>query len=201
MKTVLIVYLVIILSGCSSLMVSNLGEAPKIDANSISIIDKRTPEQKESRRDSVLAPLAVLGDENVQPPAMLFLQGALQKNQKTAPLLKLEVHEFYVIDFFPKRLRAGTRQGGWLTDAITENVIRSKTDWNIVNSSGVPADGDSIVCLFAGTANGKPVKVTAFSQYFASPMAVSIRNDQAFTNAVKRAIDETAKEILRKVEN
>lgn len=201
MKTVLTVSLVLILSGCSSLMVSNLGEAPKIDANSISIIDKRTPEQKESRRDSALAPLAVLGDENVKPPALLFLEGALQKNQKTTSQLKLEVNEFYVIDFFPNRLRAGTRQGGWLTDAITEKVIQSKTDWNFVNSSGVPADGDSIVCLFAGTVNGKSVKVAAFSQYFASPMAVSIRNDQAFTDAVRIAIDKTAKEILSKVEN
>ena len=91
--------------------------------------------------------------------------------------------------------------GGWLTDAITENIIQSKTDWNFVNNAGVPPDGDSIVCLFNGVINGKSVKVAAFSQYSTSPTTLSIRNDEAFVNAVKSAIDKTAKEILAKIES
>ena len=110
MKAVFSVLLVLFLSGCSSLMVSNLGTAPAIDTKSIAVIDKRTPEQKESKRDSTMAPLIVLGDENIQPPALLFLQSALQKNQRTISQLKLEVSEFYVIDFFPKRRE---RPRGW----------------------------------------------------------------------------------------
>jgi len=199
-KAVLSILFALILSGCSNLMVSNLGAAPTIDTRSIIVIDKRSPEQKESKRDSALAPLVVLGDENVQPPALLFLQSALLKNQKNTSQFKIEVNEFYVIDFFPKRLRAATRQGGWLTDAITEKLIQSKTDWSFVNNAGVPSDGDSIVCLFSGTINGKPVKVAAYSQYFTSPTTLSIRNDQAFVNAVKSAIDKTAKEMLAKIE-
>ena len=201
MKTVITVSVVLFLSGCSSLRVSTLGEAPTIDATLVTIIDNRTAEQKESRRDSVLAPLSVLGEEDIQPSALLFLQEALQKNRSATSQLTLEVNEFYVIDFFPKRLTAATHSGGWLTDAVSEKIIRSKTDWSFVNSTGVPTDGDSIVCLFAGMVNGQSVRVAAFSQYLTSPMAVSIRNDKAFTNAVKIAIEKTAKEILSNVHN
>jgi hypothetical protein len=189
------------LSGCASLSVSNLGEPPAVNNATISVVDKRTPEQKIPRRDSSLSPLAVLGDENVQPPAILFLQSSLQKQQGQPSLLKVEINEFYIIDFFPQRLKAATFSGGWLTDAVVRDIIHSKTDWAFVNYIGVPVDGNSIVCLFSGTINEKIVKVAAYSQYYASPAAISIRNDPAFTNAVRLAIDKTAKAILSKAEN
>jgi hypothetical protein len=181
--------------------VSNLGEPPTVNTNAISLIDNRSAEQKAPRRDSALAPLSVLGDANVQPPAMLFLQSSLQNHQKQASSLKVEINELYIIDFFPARLKAATHSGGWLTDAVVKNIIRSNTDWKFVNDIGVPIDGDSIVCLFSGTINGRAVKAAAFHQYYASPMAISIRNDPAFTNAVKAAIDKTASGILSQAEN
>ncbi len=192
---------VVLLGGCSSLSVSNLGEPPVINTNSISLIDKRTAEQKERRRDSVMSPLVVLGDANVKPPAILFLQSSLQKHQKQASSLSVEIDEFYIIDFFPARLNAATNSSGWLTDAVVKQIIRSNTDWKFVNDIGVPIGGDSIVCLFSGTINGRAVKAAAYHQYHASPMAISIRNDPAFTKAVGLAIDKAASEILSQVEN
>ncbi|HYT15628.1 MAG TPA: hypothetical protein VEL80_04500 [Burkholderiales bacterium] len=191
----------VLLGGCSSLAVSNLGEPPVVNTNSISLFDKRTVEQKEPRRDSVMSPMSVLGDANVQPPAILFLQSSLQKRQKQASSLRVEINELYIIDFFPARLKAATYSGGWLTDAVVKNIIHSNTDWKFVNDIGVPIDGNSIVCLFSGAINGRAVKAAAFHQYYASPMAISIRNDPAFTNAVKLAIDKAASEILSQLEN
>src|SRR6266705_5849847 len=185
MRVVFAAALIVALGGCASFAVSNLGEPPVVNADSITLVDKRSAEQKESRRDSVMSPISVLGDANVQPPAILFLQSALQKRQKQASSLNVEVSEFYVIDFFPERLKAATHSGGWLTDAIVRNVIHSNTDWKFVNDVGVPIGGNSIVCLFSGTINARPVKVAAYHEYHASPMAMSIRNDPAFTNAVK----------------
>ena len=69
---------VVFLGGCGTMSVSNLGEPPTVNTNAISLIDNRSAEQRAPRRDSALAPLSVLGDANVQPPAMLFLQSSLQ---------------------------------------------------------------------------------------------------------------------------
>jgi hypothetical protein len=197
MRIVLAVALTAVLGGCAGLTVSDLGAPPAVDANSISVIDKRSPDQKESRRESVMSPLSVLGDANVNPPALLFLQSSVQKYRREGSQLRLEVDEFYVIDFFPKRLKAATSaQGGWLTNALVEKVIHSNTDWNFVNNIGVPTNGDSIVCLFAGTINGRAVKTAVYEEYRVSPMAMSIRNDPAFTDAVRTVLDKTASRIL-----
>ncbi|MES1982093.1 MAG: hypothetical protein V4443_06415 [Pseudomonadota bacterium] len=197
MKTVLIVFaLILCLGGC----VSNLGAPPKIDSTYISAVDNRTQEQKESYRDSVLSPIAVLGDENLEPPAILFLQNALQRHQKQRSMLNIEITEFYVIDFFPARLHAATTTGGWLTDAIVRDSIRSNTDWAFVNAIGVPTDGNSIVILFSGKLNNKPIKVSTFSQYYASGFG-AIRNDTAFIEAVKSSIDKAAVEIISKLDD
>ena len=198
MKTVLsVIVLMLLLNGC----VSNLGEPPMVNSAIISVIDNRTPEQKQHRRDSNFSPLVVLGDKNVQPPATLFLQSSLQKYQKQPYHLKVEISEFYIIDFFPRRLKAATSSGGWLTDAVVKNIIRSNTDWNFVNDIGVPIDGDSIVCLFSGTINGATVKVATYHQYHTSPLSASVRKDPNFINAVKLSIDESAKEIISKLED
>src|SRR5882762_8724270 len=185
MRMALATTVLVLVGGCGTMSVSNLGEPPVVNTNAISLMDNRSAEQKAPRRDSALAPLSVLGDANVQPPAVLFLQSSLQKHQKQTSPLRLEISEFYVIDFFPARLKAATYSGGWLTDAVVTNIIHSNTDWKFVNDIGVPIDGNSIVCLFSGTINGRAVKIAAFQQYFASPMAISIRNDPAFTDAVK----------------
>jgi hypothetical protein len=187
----------VMLSGCAALMVSDLGAPPNLDATRINVVDKRTPSQKEARRSSAMSPIAVLGDANVQPPALLLLQAALQKNQKTPSTLNLEVDELHVIDFFPRRIRAATfATSGWLTQPIIENVIHSNTDWSFVNAIGVPPNDDSIVCMFAGTVNGKPVKAATYRQYQTSPAAVSIRNAPGFTSALRDALDGLALQIL-----
>jgi hypothetical protein len=185
------------LGGCAGLMVSDLGAPPAVDAKTLLVVDKRSPEQKERRRSSTMAPLVVLGEDNVNPPALLFLRSALQKHRPDGSTLSLQIDEFHVIDFFPKRLKGAMfATSGWLTGLIIEEVIHSNTDWSFVDKVGVPTDRNSIVCLFSGTINGKAVNTALYEEYDTTPMAVSIRNDPAFKQALLSAINRTARLIL-----
>jgi len=182
-------------------MVSNLGESPMVNRATISVVDKRTHEQKQSRRDSINSPIAVLGDENVQPPAIVYLQSSLQKYQKQPQFITIEIEEFHIIDFFPKRIRIATSSVNFgLTAAISNAIINQKTDCAFIDKIGVPINEDSIVCLFSGIVNGKKIYVAAYHQYEVSLFAISVRNDSAFRNAVKVAIDKAAEDIMSQVE-
>jgi hypothetical protein len=189
------------LSGCSGLMVSNLGDAPAVDSNMISIADKRVPEDKRAKRDSTMSPISRLGDDNVQPAAIIFLQNSLQKNQKQAAFLKVEMTEFHVIDYFPARMNWSLLGNVSLHHVIMKELVKSATDWEFINKVGVPEGTDTIIVLFTGTVNGKEVKVATYAPYSMSAWAGSVRNNPAFTNAVKKAIDSAAKEILAKIES
>jgi hypothetical protein len=121
-------------------------------------------------------------------------QEALKKNLPADAPINLVVNDFAVIDFFPRRLGAiATGQG--LIGALVKNKIDARTDWTMVESLGLPPDGEAIVCLFSGEINGKPATVATFSSYKSGGNAM-IRNGEPFKEAVDLAIEKAAKQAL-----
>lgn len=192
---------VLVICGCGSMSVAQLGVTPEIDDRTLSVTDQRTPEQRAPRRDSVFSALAYLGDTQVSPSALSLLGSALQKHAGPTTRLSLEISELRVIDFFPVRLRAGGQSQGYVGQALMDGLVDSKTDFAFVQHLSVPESENSVICIVAGTLNGKLVKTANFQTYNASPMAVSIRNDPSFKQALLSSIDAAAVDLLAQLGN
>jgi hypothetical protein len=173
---------------------------PVVDKEFISVDDKRPPDSRRERRDSAFSAIAMVGDENINPPALVLLQASLQKHSSGRRKLNLVIDEFRIIDYFPVRIHAGLPTAGLLTKLITEYLIQSKTDWSIVEAENIPSTSDSILCLFAGAINGRQVKIVRHSPYHTSPFAGAIRHTGEFQNAVVESIDKVAIALLSTID-
>jgi hypothetical protein len=153
-------------------------------AQNVTLTDQRDGKPFNLVNIHTTTPLSVLKDEQVAPVAMQQLEAAFATAAQSP--LDVVVEKFWVIDHYPKRMRAGV--GGALVNA--------GTDWDFINAMGVPDDQDSILVIFAGTANGKPFKVASFRPYKISAMAFLIRKDKNFRAAVTEAIGDAAKQVV-----
>jgi hypothetical protein len=199
-RIIVCVALALLMSGCVNVMVSHLGEAPKVDTRNLMVVDHRTPEQKARRRDSAFSAIAYLGENDVSPPTLIFLESALQKRMGPDQPLSLEISEMRVIDFFPARLRAAGGANGFVGNAIFKGLVDSKTDLAFVEHLAAPENLNSIIFIFAGTLNGKPVKTATFQTYVLPVTTVSVRNSPNFVKSVIGSIDAAAADMVSQAE-
>jgi hypothetical protein len=186
----------LLVSACGSLKVAQLGATPTVDDRTLTVVDLRTFEQKQPRRDSNFSAILYLGDTEVNPSALLFLKSAVQRQAGPATNLSLEISELRVIDFFPVRLRAGGQGQGYIGKALMDGLVDAKTDFAFVEHLAVPESENSVICLVAGRLNGKLVKTATFRTYKESPMSVSIRNDPSFKSALVGSIEAAAGDLV-----
>lgn len=194
------VALSLLMSGCANVMVSHLGEAPKVDTRNVTVVDHRTPQQKAPRRDSAFSAISYLGENQVSPSALIFLESALQKRLGSDQPLSLEISEMRVIDFFPSRLRAAGAGNGFVGNAIFKGLVDSKTDLAFVEHLAAPENLDSIIFIFAGTLNGRPVRTATFQTYVLPVTTVSVRNSPNFVKSVMGSIDAGAADMVSQAE-
>ena len=57
-------------------------------------------------------------------------------------------------------------------------------------------DEDAIICLFAGTANGKEIKVATYAPYKVSAFAFRVDTSKPYLAAFDSVYDQTAKQII-----
>jgi hypothetical protein len=99
-----------------------------------------------------------------------------------------------VIDFFPVRLNAGMPTGG-VAAVISERLVDSRTDWSIIDAIGISEEVDSVICLLAGTVNGREISVAAHAPYKLGGGAM-VRSNENFKAAVTSSIDQVAQKIV-----
>ena len=108
--------------------------------------------------------------------------------------MALVISEMRIVDFFPARLNAGL-PGGALGSAISDRLVDSKTDWSIVDAIGVNPAEDSVICLLAGTVNGRAISVATHTPYKLGAGAM-VRSNKNFIAAVTNSIDQAAQKIV-----
>ena len=151
----------------------------------VTIADKRDPATFEGSGDPDVTPLVVLPNDDVKPAAMEQLMDVLNDTAK-APVTVV-VTELRVLDYFPERFE----------DKVDPSVMASDAaDWALVKELKVPTDKNSIVCVFAGTVNGKPFKFTAQRAYDLGFMTIGVRGDKHYRAAVKETIDDVAGQMM-----
>ncbi len=182
------------LSGCGSMMVAEMSKKPNVATGAVTVSDLRSEAQRQPRRDSNFSAISFLGDEEVSPAALLFLQDALIRYSSTQPLT-LTVREFRIVDYFPKRLGMGPG-AGVVGDLIFLSLVDANTDWSFVKGLGVPKERDSVICVLSGTLNGVEIKAASYTVYD-GPSAGLIRKSSAFQDAVLQSIDNAAVQALR----
>jgi hypothetical protein len=98
-----------------------------------------------------------------------------------------------VIDFFPARLRAGMPSGA-LGSVIGDRLVDSRTDWSVIDAIGITGEVDSVICLLAGTVNGKDITFAAHAPYKLGRGAM-VRSNVNFKAAVTSSIEQVAQQI------
>lgn len=162
------------------------------DSAAVTIVDQRDAESLKSSRSSAFSAIAFLPEKAVKPAPLVQLQDALSRHA-TQPMA-LVISEMRVIDFFPARLRAGF-PGGGLADAIADRLVDNRTDWSVVDAIGISGEVDSVICLLAGTVNGKMISVAAHTPYELGRGAM-VRSNENFKAAVTSSIDQVAQKIV-----
>ena len=173
-------------------IVSFAGRAPAQDAPQVIIVDQRTAESLKPYRASTFSALAFYGEKYLKPPPLVRLQEELSK-RVTQPM-SLVASEMRIADFFPTRLKAG---GGMLM----EGLVRSKTDWSFIKDLGMPPNEDAILGLFAGTANGREIKVAAFAPYEVSAFALRVDTQKEYKDAISSVYEQIAQKIIEQTNN
>lgn len=191
--------LCLFISGCSGLMVSNINRAPVVDQGLVTIQDDRTLEEKQARRDSMTSPVVFFAEDEVSPPAFDFLLEGLLNNQEKYSALNIIIDDFYIIDYFPARIKS-VGNGSLISDLLIGNGASSAEKWGFIKNLEIPSDENGIVCIFAGTINGKSVKVASYQKYNESPFSTFIRNDEAFIESILLAIEDSSLKILKIIE-
>ncbi|HXU41169.1 MAG TPA: hypothetical protein VN675_02510 [Burkholderiales bacterium] len=181
------------LAGCGSMLVAEMSKKPNVVPGAVSVTDLRTEEQRQPKRASNFSAINFLGEEEVSPSALLFLQDALARYSSQQPLA-LTVREFRIVDFFPKRLNVSGL--GLAHDLILAGLVDAKTDWSFVKDLGIPTNADSVICVLSGSLNGAEIKVAAYRSYD-GPAAGLIRKSSPFQDAVLQSIDNAAVQALR----
>jgi hypothetical protein len=155
--------------------------------------DNRPEARKKNFRGGVTSPMIAMGDGTLKPAGLVRFQEALKKSLPADAPINLVVNDFAVIDYFPRRL--GLIADGSLVGMFMKDRIEAKTDWAMVESLGLPPDGEAIICVFSGEINGKPASVATFSSYVSGGNAM-IRNGEPFKQALDLAIEKAAKQAL-----
>lgn len=158
----------------------------------VTISDHRNPESLAGKRDSNFSAIAFLPEKNVKPGPLAQLQTALSKRADHP--ISLVISEMRIIDYFPQRISAGP--SGWLTNAIMQSLVESRTDWSFVQDLGISHDKDSVICILSGTVDGKEIKVASHSPYRLGAFSASVRSDKNFKAAVTSSIDQVAQKII-----
>ena len=185
---------IVLLAGTIGLL-SFVSVAAGQDTAQVTVVDQRSAESLKSHRDSNFSAIIFLPEKAVKPAPLVQLQDAL--SVRATQSIALVISEMRVIDFFPKRLRAFPGLG-WLTDAIAQSLVDSKTDWSFIESLGIKNDVDSVICVLAGTVNGKQISVAAHAPYELGGGAM-VRSDENFKAAVTSSIDQVAQKIIDEI--
>jgi hypothetical protein len=188
---------IVALAGASFIL-SFADRALAQDTPQVTMEDQRTEEGRKHFRASSFSAISFIGDKGLKAPPVEKLRTALSK--RTTQPLAVVVTELRMVDFFPARLKAGL-PGGVVGTAITESLVNSKTDWSLVNDLGLTDKTDAILCLFAGTVNGKEIKVATFAPYKISLFAVRVNTQKEYLAAVESVYEQAAQKIVEQVEN
>jgi hypothetical protein len=180
----------------ASFLLSFAGGAYAQDTSRVTMDDQRTEEGRKHFRASTFSAIAFIGDKGLKAPPVEKLRTALSK--RTTQPLAVVVTELRVADFFPVRLKAGL-PGGLVGNAISEGLVNSKTDWSFVNDIGLTDKTDAILCLFAGTVNGKDIKVATFAPYKISLFAVRVNTQKEYVAAIESVYEQAAQKIVDQV--
>lgn len=174
--------------GCASQV--ELARAPIAPATSLAVVDHRSPEQKERKRDGVLSPLVLLKEDQFSPTALSVFISELSSDIGTATPETLEITEFRIADYFPVRL--GTGGQGLMGGALLGMLVGRNTDWGFVQDMRLDPQKDSVLCIFVGRVNGHKVRVSSSEPYKLSPFAALVYSDADFKRAVQVAVKRTA---------
>lgn len=175
------------LAGCSTTIALN-----KIQPSSaqVTLIDKRSIEERIYRRDGVQNPIQYFGDEDFDfPPLSQF--SALLGTRLPPGSFTFEAKKFRVIDVFPQRLGAGTAAA--LTGALGSMGYRAY----FFGSTNLTQD--NITCLVSGSLQAKEVDASASVPYKISPLSGLIKNDASFKAAVNACLVRLANEVAKSV--
>lgn len=158
-----------LVSGCATTI-----ELAKLQSGSaVAVTDSRPMAERVYRRDSVVSPIMYFGDEDFSSPPLAHFS-ALLGAKLPAGNYSLEVNQFRIIDFFPKRLNAvAIGQGSY----VSEEFMRLE---------------DNVTCKIAGNAHGKPFSASISIPYRVSPLAGLIKNDASFKGAVNECLGQLA---------
>jgi len=170
-------------TGCANL---STGAHVEPVANDLMVIDHRTPSQKERHRASNFSAVVRVADDGFNPRAIEMFRMAVQNDPRIVRPTTLEIDDFYIVDFFPRRINS--INNGWLGNLIMKDLVDDRTDWNFVSDVAPPRDQDSIVCIVRGKLGGVPVQVAVSEVYHASAFAVLIYKDSDFLRALKSTI-------------
>ena len=161
-------------------------------ADGIRLTDNRSLEQKKAARpNGFWAPLAFFAENKFSPRAFDRFQAALLLDKSLPRPIEVEVDEFRVADFWPARVLAA--QPGLLTSAIVGAITDSHVDWSFIDEANIPRDADSVICIFVGKINGRPVKlVTSETYHQVSTFGVTVYHDDGFKSALDVVIERAA---------
>jgi hypothetical protein len=181
--------------GLIAVTIALAGRVLAEDAPAVTVVDQRSAESIKYYRESTFSAIVYLGDKALKSPPVERLREALTK-RATQPL-SVVVTEMRLIDFFPTRLKAGP--GGMVTNSIMKGLVDSKTDWSFVKDVGIPNNTDAIICLFAGTANGKEIKLATHAPYKVSAFTLRIDTSKPYLAAFDSVYEQTAQKIIDQV--
>ena len=158
----------------------------------VNVADQRTTSGLEGHRDSNFSAIAFLPEKAIKPGSAVQLRDALLK--RTARPMSVVISELQIVDYFPKRIKAGP--GGWFNNAVMKTLVNSKTDWSFVDGIGISNEEDSVIVLFFGTVNGQEIKVATHTPYKLGGFSAMVRSDKNFKAAVTSSIERAAQEII-----
>ncbi len=164
------------LAGCGSLSVSRIGMPEAAQTPGVVVVDMRTEPEKSAHRSGVLSSSMILGNANFDVSPVLHVKSALARQRPPGlEAVRFELRVLRLTDDFSGRMSEALPAA--LTGA-SGHVAAGR------NGPGM----DSIHCEIEGVLNGIPVSGAASVPYRTNPLAVSVRNDPAWTGAVRESI-------------
>ena len=171
------------LSGCAASLKSDLGKIPTYKSSNIQIVDNRLAQDKIYRRNSVLSPVAKLGDNNFKPSIIEHLKLAIHQKVKSVGSHSIRVQKLNIYDVFADRMSVST--SGALAGM------------GVYGSPTAPTNTDYVLIEFKGTYNNKPVALKVTEPYRASPWSTNIYNDKSFKKAINVALGKIVNQLVK----
>lgn len=183
---------ILLLSGVMAFFSSSFSVADD-QPSMVHIADLRTAADKKHHRDSVFSAISFQADTTFKPQPVPQLKAKLEA--LVTQSVDLSISEFHMIDYFPKRSSQVASGNGWAGSLIYQSLVDSKTNKAELESLQVPNDEDSVVCIFAGSLNDKPVTASSFRIYKLPALAFLVHTNKVFVEAASGCIEDLAHQL------